>query len=806
MPPRLSPFYVPKKVADEALEEIVVRAEAKQRKTARRFNPLLGSTAEEADEAIARMQRDINAYGEYVYGHKPAPVHRFWNQAVDDVINRRVRQNKILLLAPPNSAKSTWNSLIRTTHYLGQHPDQHLIFLTSSDDMSKTFASTVRMTLSESEKHAEVFSDPEARPHKVRGWSGDGLYLRGTPVGDKDPAYKAVGWGMTIMGARANGILLDDVLDQKTAESEAEQRKAISYYDKTIVPRLNTHHGWIVAAMTRYAEGDLAGHIIKLAEEVGDWIVIRTPLEAEEHDPMGRLPGESLWPEQFPPEFIEATKKRLSIAEYQLVYNCLDGESRVGLTSSLRRLYRRWYEGPRIEVVTASGKKFAGTPNHPVLTPQGWVPLGQLVEGGDVVCSPRVDVLGAGRQDIDHSYPQVREIFDAAAIEGEVKLGTTTEVDFHGDVRTGQPEVEIVDIDGSLMDRLITQFPQIIGQPLLGCSDRDLTVFARLGSRQQLRPRLRPSVDPGMRRANADHVGVRTLVLDAPESGVTVSPDGYTSLLQLEFDRGAGYAVAFADSQSGLTPQVTTDKIVQIVRDPAWSGHVYNLETDDHRYITDEVIVHNCDPVGLGGDIFTSEGYFKDLPENFWTEIEPTCYVMQAVDLAFSKSKQSCFTVIMTVLVDPQFRMYVLHIDREHYQIRDSEERIKELIRLTKPVYTAIETENFHDQFIRGMVLRIMNETMANVVLEKPVADKITRARLPAGRAEHGMLFVDHSAPWFRAFMGEVLGFPHRKLKDQVDALSLAALTVQKMEEDAARYTRRARRRPQVEHVLSAAG
>lgn len=532
MPMRMSPFYVPKKQADEVLEEIQLKAAAKQQKTARRFNPALGESAEEADERLEAIRRDVNLYGEYVYGHTPAPVHRFWNAAVDDVINRRVRQNKILILAPPHSAKSTWNSMIRTTHYLGNHPEKHLIFLTSSDDMAKTFGSTVRGMLAESDTHAEVFPATDCRPHKVRGWSGDGLYLRGTPIGDKDPAYKAVGWGMTIMGARADGIILDDVLDQKAAESEAMQVAARSYYDKTIVPRLNTHTGWLVAVMTRYAEGDLGGHFLKLSAEGGDWIVLRTPLEADQGDPMGRAPGESLWPEQFSPEFIAATKKRLTVAEYDLIYN--------------------------------------------------------------------------------------------------------------------------------------------------------------------------------------------------------------------------------------------------------------------------------LDTTGTGGDIFTSEAYFRDLPKDFWSTIEPTCFVMQAVDLAFSASKRSCFSVIMTIAVDPQWRMYILHIDREHYQIRDSEERIKELIRLTKPVLSVIETENFHDQMIRGMVLRIMHEVMANIQLEKPIGDKIMRARLPAGRAEHGMVFVDHAAPWYRAFMSEVLGFPHRKLMDQVDTLSLAAVTIQKMEENALRYANRASRRPQIQHVMSA--
>lgn len=531
MPRSASPFFVPAESVPEIIEEVKVRAEASTRKQAKKFNPLLGKTAEEADDRLEAMRADVNAYGEYVYGYVPAPVHRFWNARVDDLVHRRIRQNKMLILAPPNSAKSTWNSIIRTTHYLGQNPDKHLIFLTSSDAMAKTFGSSIRITLGESERHAEVFPDPTCRPYRSRGWSGDGLYLRGTPMGDKDPAYKAVGFGMTIMGARANGIILDDVLDQKTAESEIEQESARAYYDKTLVPRLHTGEGWLLAVMTRYAEGDLGGHFMKLAEQSGDWVIYRTPLEAEAHDPLGRQPGESLWPEQYPPEFIEATRKRMSVAEYQLVYN--------------------------------------------------------------------------------------------------------------------------------------------------------------------------------------------------------------------------------------------------------------------------------CDPSAMGGTIFTSEAFFRDLPRRFWEEVEPTCVIGQAIDLAFSESKQACFTVIITYAIDPQYRLYILHVDREQYSIRDSEARIKELIRISKPIITVIETENFHDQLIRMMVRRIMAEVTANIQLERPVSDKISRARLPAGMAEHGKIFVDKQAPWYRAFMSEILGFPNKKLRDQVDTLSLAAVTVQKMDEALGQVRPGApRRRPQV--VVSA--
>ena len=515
MPKSASPFYVPRDAADDILRDVAVRAEAKKKLRRQSYNPDLGATAEEAEATLAGIRSSVDRYGEYVFGYQPARVHKFWNRQVDDVIHRRVPQNKILILAPPNSAKSTWNSLIRPCFHLGHYPDQNLLFMTSSDDMAKTFGGSVRMTLQESERHAEVFPATNCRPHRSRGWSGDGLYLRGTPIGAKDPAYKAVGFGMSVMGARANGIILDDVLDQKQAESEIEQKKAVDYYTKTVVPRLNTQSGWLLAVMTRFAQGDLGGHFIKLAEQSGDWLIVRTPMEAEDDDLMGRLPGESLWPEQFPPEFIAATKKSMTIAEYDLVYQ--------------------------------------------------------------------------------------------------------------------------------------------------------------------------------------------------------------------------------------------------------------------------------ADPTGMAGDIFTHENYFKPLPTNFWQEIFPRCFTAQAVDLAFSKNKRTCFTVILTYAVDEHFNLYILHVDRARYQVKDSEERLKELIRITRPLVTVIETENFHDATIRSMVIRIMSEVMCDIRLDKPESDKIARARLPAGRAEHGFLYIDKEAPWYRTFMSELLGFPNSTFKDQVDALSLAAATVQRMEEQAQR-------------------
>ena len=51
-----------------------------------------------------------------------------------------------------------------------------------------------RAVLAESDRHAAVFPDPRCRPDLRRGWSTDGLYLKGTPRTQKEPAYRIAGW------------------------------------------------------------------------------------------------------------------------------------------------------------------------------------------------------------------------------------------------------------------------------------------------------------------------------------------------------------------------------------------------------------------------------------------------------------------------------------------------------------------------------------------------------------------------------------------------------------------------------------
>jgi len=533
---RVPLLHVPVAEADDVLNEVVVRYEAKRRNSKRAIDPALGT--DDWEEAVAKlkaMQEDINLYGEYVFGLQPARVHRLWNQIANDVIERKVPQNKVLFIAPPNTAKSTWNSIIRPAHYLGNHPDHNIVFLTASDPMSYTFGSAVRSALADNPRHRQVFPDKIARPNRTRGWSGDGLYLHGTAAASKDPAYKSVSYTGNIMGARANGIIIDDPMDQKNAVSASEQRKAKDYYDQTLVPRLQPGTGWMLAVMTRFHENDLASHFIERASKSNDWIVVRTPQIATNDpspDPLGRANGELLWPERLDATYVNQERARMSIAQFNLV--------------------------------------------------------------------------------------------------------------------------------------------------------------------------------------------------------------------------------------------------------------------------------HQGDPTGIGGDVFKSESWFQPLPYDFWSEIFPKCQVIQSWDLNFSENPhaQSCYTVGMTVAVDQQMNMYILHVLRERLTVPGLEDAMVKLIQIGQPIICGVEVDNFHKQLTQIIAQRVLNRAMTNIQLIRPDTDKIARSMLPASRAEQGKVFINTETEWYRDFISECLGFPNTRYKDQVDAFSLAALMVQRLSEITNRYNRPII----VDHVMSAGG
>jgi predicted phage terminase large subunit-like protein len=118
----------------------------------------------------------------------------------------------------------------------------------------------------------------------------------------------ATSTGGTATGKGVHDIILDDLINPKEADSEAERTAATNFLDTTIRTRLSDQiTGVIIIVEQRTHEMDPTGHV--MMKEPGVWTQIRLPMEAEEEErwvfPISgrvveRKKGELLWPERFP--------------------------------------------------------------------------------------------------------------------------------------------------------------------------------------------------------------------------------------------------------------------------------------------------------------------------------------------------------------------------------------------------------------------------------------------------------------------------------------------------------------------------
>lgn len=129
----------------------------------------------------------------------------------------------------------------------------------------------------------------------------------------------AFGFNSGVSGQNADTILIDDPHPaRKGMYSEAQRIMAVDMYDQEVQNRLNDpSEGAILIVMQRLHEKDLSGHVL----ESGEFVHLNLPLEYEPKsvvpvspigwgDPRTR-PGENMWPERFPPKWVETQKVTL---------------------------------------------------------------------------------------------------------------------------------------------------------------------------------------------------------------------------------------------------------------------------------------------------------------------------------------------------------------------------------------------------------------------------------------------------------------------------------------------------------------
>ena len=216
--------------------------------------------------------------------------------------------DRLMVFMPPGSAKSTYGSLLFVPWYMAQHPDHMVIAASHTHELAARWGRKCRNLVSEHSYGLGIsLADGDSAADR---WS---LSTGGE--------YFAAGVGGSVTGRRADLVVIDDpVRSREDADSETIRDKTDDWFRSDLLTRLKPG-GRIVVIQTRWHEDDLSGRLLEAMKKGGDkWRVINLPALAGPDDPLGRKPGEALWPEWEDEAALKRKRAMLLPREWSALY------------------------------------------------------------------------------------------------------------------------------------------------------------------------------------------------------------------------------------------------------------------------------------------------------------------------------------------------------------------------------------------------------------------------------------------------------------------------------------------------------
>lgn len=318
---------------------------------------------------------------------------------------------------------------------------------------------------------------------------------------------------------------------------------------------------------------------------------------------------------------------------------CFPGDSKIPWADGVGKGYRRWYSGELATFVTKSGKSLSCTPNHPILTADGWIPAGEL-QPGDKIIEAAEYIFSASEPDDNNSVPSISQVVGALEEVGVLSSISGDAGQFHGDGAQG--DIYVVSttrkltfwIKAALPERKKQLFFTMASLARAAISTFEALRVRGLGAGSRLMSLLGDFLaKPWSQLLHLQGIGLATgsqnalllegatdmsvayanLLRDFPgrvAGGVKAQDGGELlraglkdlalqlskineALLSSSVDAAHGDVQDFCALIEGLPFRTQSVEVVNIKRE-SWSGHVFNLETSQGLYVANGIIVSNC--------------------------------------------------------------------------------------------------------------------------------------------------------------------------------------------------------------------
>lgn len=166
-------------------------------------------------------------------------------------------KNRLLINVPPEHAKSTVITVGYSTYRIAMDPNVRIIVVSKTLVKAREFVYAIKQRLSHPRWGTlqNVYGPAGGWKQDADTWRTDTVYLgnEARDSSEKDPTIQALGMGGQIYGARADLIILDDVV---TTANAHEWPKQLEWLQKEVITRLGKN-GKLLVVGTRIAPNDL---------------------------------------------------------------------------------------------------------------------------------------------------------------------------------------------------------------------------------------------------------------------------------------------------------------------------------------------------------------------------------------------------------------------------------------------------------------------------------------------------------------------------------------------------------------------
>lgn len=288
------------------------------------------SAAEEAQEQFMTFVKQV--WPDFIGGRH----HKIMAEKFEKLARGEIR--RLIINMPPRHTKSEFASYLLPAWLIGRRPKLKIMQTTHTAELAFRFGRKVRQ-LMEGDEYRKVFQKVGLRADdKAAGrWS--------TTQGGE---YFAAGVGGAVTGRGADLLIIDDPHSEQDALSPAALEHAYEWYTSGPRQRLQPG-GSIVIVMTRWAENDLTGKLLRQQQRdilADKWEVIEFP---------ALMPsGEPLWPEFWKKDELLAVKGSLSVGKWEAQWQ----QNPTSETSAIlkREWWNKWEhdEPPQLSYVMQS--------------------------------------------------------------------------------------------------------------------------------------------------------------------------------------------------------------------------------------------------------------------------------------------------------------------------------------------------------------------------------------------------------------------------------------------------------------------